>query len=223
MPVREPAGVVHRAPLSRTQEGSDAMSTTGWLGFAIDGTLKIAVTGSDSYPDGGVGEVVLAWLIDHQSSIASAARAGTTNNLVEQIRALRVVAAEGELSADDRQWIQDHTELNLDNHDLYVQNYVEQYTEGDLDAILKSGVVVDATDRLTSWVLDWGYLIDMDASRLEVYIGAQRAPHEKGRFAHLPPAPNGYYLPALCASWPLAELPTMTEFFDALSTCGEPD
>lgn len=55
-----------------------------------------------------------------------------------------------------------------------------------------------------------------DAARFEVYVGGQRAPHDRGRFAHLSAARYSSYPMALEASWTLAELPTRREFIAVL-------
>jgi hypothetical protein len=193
------------------------MGTGGFLGFVIDGALKISFNDSDSYPD-GLGSEVLEWLTDHQASVASAVRQGTTDGLIEQIRALRVIDWEAAPSVEDRQWIQDHADPSHDPMPWdQLRDHLQELTEGNLDAMLRYGVIFDASDNLAdSLHAEWGYLIDLDADRFEVYVGLQRAPHDKGRFAHLAPTRPNYYPVALRAAWPLTELPEWSEFIEVL-------
>src|SRR4051812_49490346 len=92
------AGGVVRGTHARRDE-QQSMGTTGFFGFVIDGTEKIGYSWSDSHPE-GLGILALQWLIDHQVSLASAGRPGATNELIEQIRAIRVVDREAEPSAE---------------------------------------------------------------------------------------------------------------------------
>lgn len=69
----------------------------------------------------------------------------------------------------------------------------------------------------------WGYVIDVDAGRLEVYRGGQREAHDRGRFARLGPADLGSltaWPPALVASWPFGALPADADGF--LTACHAP-
>jgi hypothetical protein len=93
-----------------------------------------------------------------------------------------------------------------------------EFVTYDLDTLLRAGVTWDGSGFATdSLYCEWGYLIDLDTSTFEVYRGFQRVPHAAGRFADRPPARDEYHPVALLASWPLADLPSWSDFEDACS------
>jgi hypothetical protein len=59
---------------------------------------------------------------------------------------------------------------------------------------------------------EWAYVIDLDACKLEVYEGFQKAPHKRGRFADMdvsekPVVGDKYYPVALIASFDFDKIP----------------
>jgi hypothetical protein len=194
------------------------MGTSGFLGFVIDGTMKISFNNGGSYPL-NLGRTVLRWLIEHRASLAPSEDPGTTNPLLEQIRALRVFDWDAEPTVEELRWIQDRIGLS-DRPPMpwdYLRDEIQCLIEGDLDVILRSGVITDAFPHVVdSLYAEWGYLIDVDAARFEVYRGLQREPHTSGRFAHLAPTNPGYYPAALKAAWPIAALPERARFLEVV-------
>jgi hypothetical protein len=80
--------------------------------------------------------------------------------------------------------------------------------------MLDAGVIEDASNfPADSLMAEWGYVVDFDAERLEVYRGFQTSPHDKGRFAACE-GRDGYYPCALVASWALSELPDEKTFLE---------
>lgn len=175
------------------------MSTRGFITFVIDGTEKTAYNHFDSYPD-GLGLNVLKWL-----------RSGPVDP--EAVRALRVASRDSRPSDEDierlRKWSWDRhqhggTQDLRDGQEWYD---LLHETMGEPALMLEAGVIEDAHGfPQESLFAEWGYVIDLDAGRYEVYEGFQRSRHHKGRFADRAPV-DGYYPVALVASWPLSDLP----------------
>lgn len=189
------------------------MSTNGFLGFVIGGEEKIAYNHSDSYP-AGLGIDVLRWLshytVDHG------------DELLEQARSLRLVSRESHATPEEAERFRKFTSLSVASGSSADWYCVLRHTQGDLEAILDAGVVVDDSDfPLNSLYCEYGYLADLDAQVLEVYHGFQCQPHDRGRFAGREPvsyeSAGTYYPVALAASWPLSDLPSDDEFLAQLA------
>lgn len=182
------------------------MGTTGFVGFVIDGIEKLSCQRSESYP-AGLGVGVLHWLIEHRTTLDDAR---------ERARAVRVIDPNSEVSLDDVERYRAFASgwgPEADPHDLQDWSELLGDIQGDPDAILEAGAVLDATrDVLDSLSSEWGYLIDLDTDLFEVYRGYQKTPHAAGRFAGRA-IPGAEYQPvALIASWPIADLPNQATF-----------
>lgn len=87
----------------------------------------------------------------------------------------------------------------------------------DLDAVLLTGLILDGSGfPADSVYCEWGYLIDLDRSRFEVYRGFQESRPTQGRFARREQAHPLYFPVAPVASWPLVELPDRIGLLAAL-------
>jgi hypothetical protein len=172
------------------------VSTRGFVTLVIDGREKTVFNHYDSYPD-GLGESVLAWLRDGAVNFPDL--------LIERARALQMLprSTEDEVAHAQTEVDARRAVYNLDN----------------LAHLLEVGVAVDdSAFPLESFWAEWGYVIDLDAQRLEVYRGFQTAPHASGRFAdRMLAQPHRvlgklYYPVALVTGWPFSALPTNDEF-----------
>lgn len=182
------------------------MGTRGFVTFVIDGTEKTAYRHADAYPECG-GLDVLHWL-------RSAADA--PDRLAARARALRVASPDSAPAAEDvkrlGRFAMDHDRAR---HDWY---WLLRRTQDDPGLMLLAGVILDAGDFPREPMARWGYVVDVNARRLEVYHGGQRDRHERGRFASREPwtYPGGTFYPvALVASWPFGELPADSDFIEA--------
>ncbi len=206
------------------------MSTRGFISFVIDGEEKTAYNHYDSYPD-ALGLTVLHFLWAHRHELTCDLHRGEFGAVAGQARRLRVVDGQSPPTAEDVERFAQFS-WNAERHggDRDLRKGQEWYdllheTMGKPDLMLEAGVIEDGRDfPRNSLFTEWGYVVDLDEQRFEVYRGFQTAPHERGRFAAREPiersAVGTYYPVALAASWPLSELPSDENFGAALS---EPD
>lgn len=194
------------------------MGTRGFLGFVIDGQEKVAYNHWDSYPD-GLGNDILTWL---RSAVAD------RDSVIEKARALRVVPEHSTPAAEDIEALKGYADISVGSRGLDNWYVLLRRTQGDMALILEAGVIEDASDFVKDslWA-EWGYIVDLDALRFEVYRGFQQAPHSDGRFANRGPVVHAltgsYYPVALVASWPLNELPTEDDFVRGTRSSDELD
>jgi hypothetical protein len=189
------------------------MSTRGFISFAVDGTTKTAYNHHDSYPD-GLGLGVLDW-----------ARSVDLNEAGVAAQALRVVTDADEPTDEDIAHLAPFTNRNVGGRSERPTWYqLLRETQGDPGAMLQAGVIEDGSEfPADSLFAEWGYVVDFDAQVLEVYVGFQRGPHQKGRFASMQSGDgsDGYYPVRLLKSWPLAELPDGDQFVAELERLEE--
>lgn len=183
------------------------MSTRGFITFVVDQCEKTAYNHSDSYPE---------WL---GLSVLQA----VSSELItpDAVRALRVVTDDDPVTDEDITRLRQYASPGVDADGLRDWYALLHGTQGSVPAILNAGVIEDAaTFPQDSLSAEWGYVIDLDAMRFEVYHGRQKKPHGRGRFADRP-GYEGYYPVALVACWNLlGGLPSESEFLNA--TTGTP-
>ena len=79
------------------------------------------------------------------------------------------------------------------------------YYEGDLDAHVKTGFMIDNEDFLKdSLFCEWAYIINLDTNKLEVYEGFQTTKSET-RYQPKNPGESGYWGCKLIEELPLDE------------------
>lgn len=152
------------------------MGTRGFTGVAIDGEVKISYQQFDSYPS-GVGLAVLEYL-----------RTVTDIDAVKKLaRELQLVKDSDEPSDEDREKYAELADPRVSTgQDWYS---LLRNNQGDLGAILKTGIATDAGDfPLDSLFCEYGYLVDLDAGMFEVYRGFQKDVPVGGRWAGRPTA-----------------------------------
>lgn len=193
------------------------MSTRGFIGFAVDGEVKVAYNHYDSYPD-SFGLTVLNWLRE------GLAADGGGVALAESARSLRVAAPDSSPSPEDVERFR-HLSWTAAEHggpaDLRKgQQWYDllHETMGRPGLMLEAGVIEDGSGfPANSLFAEWGYVADFDKQQLEVYEGFQRSPHSDGRFASDTPDDRGYYPVRMVKSWPFGELPSDRDFEDAFT------
>lgn len=182
------------------------MGTRGFVTFVIDGREKTAYRHSDAYPE-CFGLAVLRWL-------RTAAEDPVL--LAGSVRALRAADPGSSPTAADVRSLRRFAAGDGEPRSWY---WLLRQTQDDPALMLEAGVIEDAGEFPRSPQARWGYVIDADACRFEVYRAAHAGPHALGRFSGLDPLVIGgtaFYPPALAASWPFGKLPADAgEFADA--------
>ena len=194
------------------------MGTRGIVGVRVDGVDKMVYNHFDSYP-GGLGISMLDQcrkLMKRSDGLAKAKDAA---------RAIRLVDDTIPVTAEDVKKYANTMDLDVGNQSPADWYRLLRRAQGNLLAYLDAGVMLDAgTFILDSLFCEWGYIINLDTKKLEVYKGFQSQSHNKGRFAKqkTPKVDNlvartmAYYPCALVAEFDLNKLPTKAKFLKAM-------
>jgi len=178
------------------------VGTRGFVGFMVDGELKIQYNHWDSYPS-QLGLRTLTWL---------------RSRLADDPRKLKQEARNLVLVSENKPPVRHQLEHLADNGivaDVNVSTGADWYavlreTQGDLEATLRGGFVLDAREfPLDSLFCEWGYMIVLEGDGVfDVYRGFQKSPPTSGVWAGNTHEASGYYLVQRVASWGLCDLPT---------------
>ncbi len=182
------------------------MGTRGFITFVVDGREMTTYNHFDSYPN-GLGLDVLGWLVE----------AVKKDDTIGRVRALQVVNGNAKPTTTQINRLRAFHNPNVSTGSPLEWYSLLRNTQGDCDAILKAGVMIDARAfPADSLFAEWGYVIDFDANMFEVYQGFQTGP-VVGRFARRRKGRTKGYSPvSRVASWPLSNLPSEHEFLAAL-------
>lgn len=190
--------------------GEYLVGTRGMIGFVIDGEVKAAYNHFDSYPGGlGLAALTYARLV-----------ADDLPGLADKVRAMRLVTEGTPVTPEDVERYGHLSDAGVGEAGSWYS--LVRHAQGSLAAYVEAGLMLSCEDfPLDSLFCEWGYLLDLDANRLEAYEGFQHHPHKLGRFSTAEPVePNGgsrdYYPIAMVASWPLDQLPTNEQFLNSL-------
>lgn len=181
------------------------MGTRGFVGFVSDGKEAIAYSHANAYP-GGVGLDTLAWL--DRTNLDVAAKAAKN---------VRIVAGTTEPTDEDIEHLAQYLNRHVGGPSERPTWYqLLRGTQGQLGEMIAAGVVEDASEfPREGHSCEWGYLVDFDTWRFEVYRGGQEHAHSDGRFADAEPDEDGCFPCRLVASWPLDERPDEDAFLAA--------
>ena len=180
------------------------MGTRHLVAVQLDGEYKIAQYGQwDGYPE-GQGKTVLDFLKSKLFKGKGRAR------FEEKLRAAA--------------YMTDAERTALDKQIEKIENWQERWPELSRDAgakILEMVATRDSGIKLNNSIsfagdslfCEWAYVIDLDKSVLEVYVGFNKKKVDaKERFAATPVEGNQEYHPIrLLISYPLSKLPTLAK------------
>lgn len=180
------------------------MGTRGFIGFAVRGQTKLVYNHFDSYPEYlgvNVYKTLKRWL-----------SSGEIEHRAEQAYKLEAVAPGSKPTAEDRERLRKYSSPGVGEPGSWYELLRE--TQGDLDMTLDAGVYEEAGDDWPrdSLFCEWGYLVDLDGRKLEVYEGFQRERPRAGRWKDGDPS-GDYYPVALIATFPFGALPEDEEEF----------
>lgn len=198
------------------------MGTRGLMGVRIDGQDKLAYVHFDAYP-GGLGATILEQLKD--STAGALEGVDGRDPLAEWrglARALRLVNENTPPTHLEIDVLRPYADTSLGAKRLDDWYCLTRRLQGDLHETLLAGIMLDAGDfAADSLHCEWAYIVNLDADKLEAYRGFQKEPHERGRFAALPPRDEAgrkqmfgyaYYPIALVAEFDLNALPDEGHF-----------
>lgn len=189
------------------------MGTRGFIGFVVNDQEKIAYNHWDSYPS-GLGVEILQWL--HQADPAKIREQAANLKVVEH----GVMPTDAEIVAL-RPW----TNLSVGTQSTADWYCLLRETQGNPEQMLACGFIEDASEfPYDSLFAEWGYIVDFDNGKFEVYRGFQTMPHNEGRFAGrgkdervaASPGEKTYKPCRLIATWSLDDLPTTEAFCEQL-------
>jgi hypothetical protein len=189
------------------------MGTRGIFGFRQDGKDKLVYNHFDSCPE-GLGETVALDLarIYGSASPAKGEKKRTDAELREKVRALRLVSNDYAPTKEDVATAKaagaiDGSVSSGSLRDTYVLTRRAQPSEGGIWKLLDVGFAQDSAEFVNdSLFCEWGYVVNLDSGKLEVYGGFWTKPHRLGRYAKKDPSKNGYYPIALLAEFDLAKV-----------------
>lgn len=176
------------------------MGTQGLVGWVIDGEVKAAYNHFDSYPS-GLGTNVFTYVRERLDSVEGWRERvrgvemvnETTPGLPESNEAL----ASEDLLRRAREAGLVNTSVGGRSKDVTVYQALRD-AQGDLTAYEKVQAMPDSREfAADSLFCEWGYLVNLDDGKVEVYKGFQREPHDRGRFSTLTNDDDRYFPIAL--------------------------
>lgn len=150
------------------------MGTRGFVGFVVGEQVKISYNHYDSYPEYlgvQVFDAVCRWV-----------SGGEIEKRVQQAQDLRLVKDDDRPTSEDRVRLGVFRQQGVGEAGSWYE--LLRDAQGDLDRSLDAGVMIDAEEfPLDSLYCEWGYLVDFDRRKLEVYEGFQKASPTAGRWS----------------------------------------
>lgn len=182
------------------------MGTRGTIGFRKNETDKLAYNHWDSYPT-GIG-------ID----IVNAIRELTVEKIEELVDRLKVVNDDTTPTEEDIEKLKLYTDLSVSTQSEKEWYCLLRDTQGDIKKILESGYLLEANNFINdSLFCEWGYIINLDTKKLEIYRGFQKKRPTKSRYKDFTPEPDGsnaskYYACELIEEYELKKLEWLNEY-----------
>lgn len=195
------------------------MGTRGFVGFQSGEKETITYNHWDSYPS-GVGVSVLGFVraMNEHTEEEYRQKAATVKHVSDNVPPTRDEVVE----------LIGHANLSVSTRNVDEWYVLLRETHGNPAAILDCGYAEHAPEfPLDSLFCEWGYVVDFDRRKLEVYEGFQNYPPVEGRWANAAHVQRGegsgnsYYPVKLVAEFDFDDLPTDEEFVAKLESDGE--
>lgn len=174
------------------------MGTRGALGFRLDGKDYVTYNHWDSYPE-GLGQEIVDWL-----------KTVKLTEVKAKVKSLTLLSESDKQvppTEEQKNKLKKYADLSVSARSLDDWYCLLRNTQGDPDAILKAGYMMDGSSFLAdSLFCEWAYIVNLDEKTFEVYKGFQDKKHNKGRYASMPKREE-YYPVALVGTFPLAKIP----------------
>ena len=190
------------------------MGTRHLVGFTHNGVTKANYGQYDGYPS-GVGSDVLTFAQSLPKRYGED-KVAIINGLGTEVDALIVVPESGTPTDAERAKLAEFTDARVSSGDDWYA--VLRNCQGDLEAILRSGYILDSFNFGFDGIFcEWAYIIDLDTFRLDVYEGSKNSRGElDGLWDDMEKWPESFdgtnrIGVQKIASYPLDELPTHEE------------
>ena len=179
------------------------MGTRGLWGFRHKGEDKLTYNHWDSHPD-GLGE----WVVDF-------VRTSSLKELREIEGRILLVKTNSKPTKEQQRECEEYANLGVDEQRRDSWYCLLRETQGKphvyKDGVNKKGLRYMIDDRefiKDSLFCEWGYIINLDTKRLEVWEGFQTTPQKGNRYGESElKCSKGYYPCALVLEMPLDDIP----------------
>jgi hypothetical protein len=186
------------------------MGTRGLVGFTVNGQHLLTYNHFDSYPS-GLGAQTFRWLKDRLVTIED--KVVLSPDVTDKLGHLEIVDESASPNDDQLRKLQANgfaPQRVSNGRDFY--SWLRD-AQGDLGALIKSGFWIDDGYEFgkDSLFCEWGYVIDVDARRFDVYQGFQKSVPTEGIWARVENEPGEYQPVRRIYSLPFAECLTTDE------------
>lgn len=198
------------------------MGTRGVFGVHVNGNSKLMYNHFDSYPS-GLGVAVLR-------DIKRLVKEKGLNWLKERALAVQQID-ENETPTDEQiALFAPYTDLEVSEQSVKDWYCLLRGLQGELAKVLEVGYMTDGNNFIhDSLFCEWGYVLNLDDNKLEVYKGFQHHPHKLGRYCdqvmqdqqHYSGGP--YYPCALVMEFSLDQLPDDESFVKMIYKAVSPE
>lgn len=179
------------------------MGTRGLCGIRFKAKDYLTYNNYDSYPE-GLGQEVLR------------ACKEVKNWRAVQLSTTAIILVDDEEKPTPRQMIELQQYANTAVSEQSLQDWycLLRKAQGRMDYYLKGKLkyMIDSSEFIKdSLFCEWGYIVNLDTMKLEVWKGFQEVPDEMNRYG-TEVNETGYYPCKLIKEYPLRDLPTDEEF-----------
>jgi hypothetical protein len=174
------------------------------MGIRVGGRDFGSYCHCDSYPE-GLGKDIVA---DYHAAIEEFGLDG----LKQRAASLEVLDQDQKPTAEQKKRLSAFSNTGVSEQTADDPYCLVRNLQGKLLDTIRTGVILDAMDFVKqSLFCEWGYIVNLDEMKLEIYKGIQQKPHGKGRYADAPPSRSAtgtdFYACALINEFQLDSIP----------------